>query len=128
MGHDVILLGGVPPHPYGSLPHMLAGELKRGRAVQDYKFPINQSSSVDIDERLRMIAQRHSAVYVPVLQIVCGGKRLCRGYANGHSIYFDNNHPTVATTRNIVKKLILPLLAETAGQPATGQLGVSRSE
>jgi hypothetical protein len=126
-GHDVVLLGDWPPHALGRLPHILAREVRLGRSAQDYSFPINQSLSDRIDEKLRAIAARHSAIYIPLLEAVCGGKIYCQAYADGHAIYFDDDHLTVATARRIVRNLILPLLEHGGNATVPAQPGTTRS-
>ncbi|MFN3746512.1 MAG: acyltransferase family protein [Hyphomicrobiaceae bacterium] len=126
-GHDVVLLGDWPPHAQGRLPHVLAREVRLGRSAQGYSFSIDQSLADSIDERLRAVAERHSAIYIPLLEAVCGGKTHCQAYADGHAIYFDDDHLTVASARRIVRNLILPLLELRGNAIAPGLPGTARS-
>lgn len=109
-GHDVVLLGGWPPHPHGNLPHTLAKEVRRGNPVAAYVFDIDTARAENIDEGLKMIAERQGATYVPLLEAVCGGPRKCRAYPHGQSIYFDGGHISASTARQIVRNVILPAL------------------
>lgn len=120
-GHEVVLLGGWPPHPNGDLPHALAKEVRRGNAVTDYAFDIDTKRAEIIDERLKAIAERQGATYIPLLEAVCGGPKKCRAYPHGQSIYFDNGHISGWTARHIVRNVILPALKidETADSQAT---------
>jgi peptidoglycan/LPS O-acetylase OafA/YrhL len=126
VGHDVVLLGDWPPHSRGRLPHVLAREVRLGRSAQGYSFPIDQSLSDGIDAKLRAIAERHSAIYIPLVQAVCGGKIHCQAYADGRAIYFDDDHLTVASARRIVRNLILPLLEHSGNTTDVDQPSTTR--
>ncbi len=123
-GHDVLLLGGWPPHAKGSLPHTLAGEVRHGRTPEAYVFPVDQSIADGIDARLRRIAERHSATYVPLAQTICGDSRQCRGMIHGQAILFDRDHLSVSAARHVVRELILPAIGfagSAGGQPTAKQ-------
>lgn len=120
-GHEVILLGGWPPHGDSDLPRALALEVKSGRSVESYSFPIDERLAHEIDARLSGIAERHTAIYVPLLEAVCKGKSRCRAYAEGRAIYFDDDHLTVTSARRVVKSLILPLFERSNNATATAQ-------
>lgn len=109
-GHDVILLGGWPPHPNGSLPTALAKHMRSGHSIESYEFSFDRSLAERIDARLALIADQHAATYIPLLQAICGDSGKCRGMANGHSIYFDEDHLSVSAARRIVSDPILPAL------------------
>ncbi len=123
-GHEVILLGGWPPHPNGRLPDTLGKEVRHGRSAEDFMFPIDQSLAASIDEKLGQIAKRQGAIYLPLLPTICGDSRQCRGMIHGQAILFDRDHLSVSAARHVVRELILPAigLAETAaGQPTAKQ-------
>ncbi len=112
-GHDVVLLGGWPPHRNSNLPRTLALEIKAGRSASSYTFPVDEQSAHQIDGRLSMIAARNSALYIPLLEAVCEGKSRCQAYTDGRAIYFDDDHLTVTSARRVVRSQILPLLERT---------------
>ena len=109
-GHDVILLGGWPPHTNGPLPHALAREIRFGRSIEDYSFAIDQSLASSIDDNLRQIAERHHARYLPLLEAICGGSSQCRSMIHGQAIYFDRDHLSVSAARQVVGDIILPAI------------------
>jgi hypothetical protein len=125
-GHKVVLLGDWPPHGKGHLPRFLALEIKAGRSTQGYSFPINERLAGEIDTRLTAIAERHAAIYVPLLESICKGRGQCQAYAEGRAIYFDDDHLTVTSALRIVKDLILPLLEQSASTATTGPSRPSR--
>ncbi len=119
-GHDVVLLGGWPPHPGGDLPHVLAREIRRGHHAEDYVFAIDTQRAGNIDRSLKGIAERQGATYIPLLEAVCGDLKKCRAYPHGQSIYFDSGHISGSTARHIVQNVILPALKMDA---VTGKRG-----
>ena len=121
-GHDVVLLGGWPPHPGGDLPHVLAREIRRGHHAEDYVFDIDTQRAATIDESLKAIARRQGATYIPLLEAVCGGPKKCRAYPHGQSIYFDNGHISGSTARHIVHNVILPALQPDAAAKEDGKV------
>jgi len=122
-GHDVVVLGGWPPHPNGDLPHALAKEVRRGNPAADYVFAIDPERARVIDENLKAIATRQGATYIPLLEAVCGGSLKCHAYPHGQSIYFDGGHISASTARHIVHDVILPALSVNAAsdQQTTGK-------
>jgi hypothetical protein len=109
-GHDVVLLGGWPPHPNGNLPHALAKEIRRGNPVADYVFAIDPERAEIIDGNLKAIAERQGAKYIPLLRAVCGDTLRCHATSHGQSIYFDRGHITATSARTLVRDVILPAL------------------
>ena len=125
-GHNVILLGGWPPHLLSPLPLALAREIKRGHAIENYVFPIDQALGREIEHRLTAIASQYGAEFLPLLETVCGSSIVCRGAAEGEAIYFDDGHITVASARRIVRNEILPLLERGSGTASASPAGTTR--
>ena len=113
-GHEIVILGDVPPHPFGSVPQGLAKAMMSGREPQSYKFSFSRSALQAIDTRMHDLAAKHSALYLPILPLVCSGSELCAAHSGHGSIYFDDHHLTVNTARRVVETILLPVLAKRA--------------
>lgn len=118
-GHRVIIIGGTPRHPSGSLPETLARWAKFGNDPSTYTFHIDQGATSLIDERLRRLANESGGSFVPLLGYLCGAGDRCRGYQNGQALYFDDNHISLSTARRVAHDLVLPLLVSNASRIAT---------
>jgi peptidoglycan/LPS O-acetylase OafA/YrhL len=110
-GHHVILLGGVPWHPNGGVPTALAKWIMRSNDPEAYAFPYDATLASEIDSRLRDIASKNNAAYIPLLSYVCGGVGSCRGYWDRNAIFWDDNHLSLGLARRIAHDLIFPQLA-----------------
>lgn len=120
-GNQVILLGGIPTHPHGSLPHALAKRLKRGASVENYAFAVDQPLSKEIDLELRTLAAKYSSTYVALHRVVCGSHKECQGLQDGHTIYFDDNHLTVTAARRVAE-ILVPIARDVYGHPAEAEI------
>ena len=107
-GHKIILLGDVPPHPTSAIPEVLAKWVMLGRRAQDYAFDVDEAEMDRIDVRLRAMAKNYDGTYIPLMSYVCGHSGHCQAFSRDHAIYFDSDHISLTTAREIVRDLVLP--------------------
>jgi hypothetical protein len=118
-GHEVIILGGVPGNPDGRTPEALSKWLMTGRSANSYGFKFDSQEFLDVDRRIRRIAEKSDAQYVPIQPFVCGSSMdsgWCNAVNDGAVIYFDEDHLTTTMARRVIGELILPRLMQVRGQ------------
>lgn len=135
-GHNVLILGGAPPHYASDVPSALAKRIMYGIDDGPYRFAFDAAMAADIDARLQAIAAAYAAAYIPVLRFVCEGEQFCRGTMEEHALYFDRHHFSLTAARAIARTLILPRLplaksgagaASRAAPPTTSAIGGART-
>lgn len=111
VGHSVLLLGAVPPHPGGiSVPSALARWVFHGGALDDYRFKLDRRAASEIDLHLKRIANETGAIYIPMVPYFCPDDGGCQGFKNGTVMYFDDNHMSVSGARRVAADLLVPLI------------------
>jgi lysophospholipase L1-like esterase len=109
-GHRVIVLGPVPDMPQASgIPDAVARWTAKGRDPNDFSFKLQAKELARVEAHLNDIATAKGAIFVPISQELCAGKR-CKPYADGAVLYFDNNHLSMSGAQLIASRLLVPVI------------------
>jgi peptidoglycan/LPS O-acetylase OafA/YrhL len=109
-GHRVIMVGPVPDIPHGpGIPAAVARWSADGHDPAAFSFKVKSAELAAVEQRLRAIADRAGAVFVPLSPKLCANDR-CRAYADGAVLYFDNNHLSMHGAKHIVDTLLAPVI------------------
>lgn len=110
-GHEVVILGAVPPHNREDLAPFVAKLAMNGKKPADYSFPVDVQLARLIDGNLRAIAAKDAVRYIEIAPYICGDAAdRCRSSVFGGLVYYDKNHLTVSTAKRLAQDVVLPTL------------------
>jgi peptidoglycan/LPS O-acetylase OafA/YrhL len=110
-GHTVIMLGAVPPHPHGfQLPSALARWVRLGGEPENYRYALDRTAALRIDETLSKIAEVSGAKYVRLTPYFCPSESGCIAYRDHTVMFYDDDHLSKSGARKVVAEVLAPVI------------------
>lgn len=109
-GHDVVIIGPVPPHDYRSLPPNLAIWARLGRDPSDFRYKVDSEVRNRIDAKLQALSKAEDIPVISLEDYVCPRENSCVGVMDGVLVYSDKHHYTVTMAGKLVRDVIAPVL------------------